>query len=211
MLGDALAASGLAWLGHGVVSGLQRAILGGPRDPSTAYAVDRFEGWADDLWQAHRGRYGFLAARDTPLLETLYPGDFAPLTRLRVQRAGRDLGWVCTQALGAQGTWLEPHFGDLRVGIISDAFADPDRAAVVLGAGVRRLAADGVDLVVTNQTHPAWCAAIRKLGFWPGPSTLAFSWSPSAGESIGDPHGVHMTRSDGDGPQGEGEVRPPAV
>jgi hypothetical protein len=202
--GNLLAASGLARIGYAVVAGLDRAIYGRPVARAEAEPIGRFGGWADALWEAHRAEYAFCAVRDARLLDALYPADFAPLTRLRVQRAGRDLGWVCAQAIDARGTWLGLHFGQLRVGILTDAFASPVDAAAVLDAGVRALCAEGVDLVVTNQLHTAWRRAARALGFWVGPSTLAFSWSPRADALLADQGAVHLTRSDGDGPQGAG-------
>lgn len=202
IMSDVLAASGLAWLGNGIATGVQRAIEGPRGGPVRATAVDHFEEWADEVWENSHRDYGFVAVRDAQLLEALYPADFAPLTRLRITRDGRDLGWACVQAVNAQGSWLEPHFGDLRVGILTDAFARPKDAPAVLAAGLRALLDERVDLVVTNQTHPVWCRAARGQGFWPGPSTLAFSWSPAADELIGPAEEVHMTRSDGDGPQG---------
>jgi hypothetical protein len=200
--GHLLAASGLARIGYAAVAGLDRAIHRRSIAAADATPVDRFEGWVDAVWEAHRAEYAFCAVRDARLLDTLYPSDFAPITRLRVRRADADLGWVCAQAIDARGTWLEPHFGELRVGILTDAFASPADAVAVLDAGLRALCAEGVDLIVTNQLHTGWREAARALGFWVGPSTLAFSWSPRADPLLADRGAVHLTRSDGDGPQG---------
>lgn len=198
---DLLASSGLARLGNGVATGLQLALGGRGGRRAQATPMARFESWADAVWEEHRAEYGFAAVRDARLLDALYPADFTALTRLRVHNGGRDLGWVCIQAIDSRGTWLEPHFGDLRIGILTDAFAGPSDAVAVLDAGFRALAAERVDLVVTNQLHAAWRSAARSLAFWPGPSTLAFAWSPRADPLFADIDAVHLTRSDGDGPQ----------
>src|SRR5256885_13190155 len=57
---------------------------------------------ADAVWEQHRAQYGFTAVRDARALDVLYPASFAALTRLRVQRGGRDLGWACLQAIRSE-------------------------------------------------------------------------------------------------------------
>lgn len=201
LISDALSGSGLAWAGNRLLGGARRLLDARARGDAHATPVDAFGDWADALWERSRGAYGLVAVRDARALNALYPASFDPITRLRVQRGGEDLGWVCTQSFCATGTPYQGYFGDARVGTVTDAFASPEDAVDVFDAGVRQLLSEGVDVVLTNQMHPAWCAAARAAGFWRGPSNLAFSWSPAAEKGV--PGGLDsclLTRSDCDGP-----------
>lgn len=201
LLGDLLAGSGAAWAGHTLLAAGRRIVDRRASGSCVAAPAGHFAPWADAVWQRGREHYGLIAVRDARALDALYPPGFEPLTRLRVQRGSRDVGWVCTQAFAATGTVYESYFGDLRVGVVTDGFAAPDDALDVFDTGVRQLLDEGVDVIVSNQAHPAWCAAARGAGFWKGPSNLAFSWSPAL-EKLAAPAagGCFLTRSDCDGP-----------
>lgn len=205
MVADGLAYSGLGWIAYKLVSGACAAIRARPPRGYRSVVVDRFGGWADDLWARCRDSYGFIAVRDSRALNSLYPDGFACLARLRVQHGARDVGWICARSINAAGTWFERHFGNLRLGILTDALAHPADAAAVMEAGRRYLREDGVDLIVTFQSHPAWCAAAVSTGLLPGPSNCAFYRSPAIERLIttaaaNDRH-CHLTYSDGDGPE----------
>jgi len=205
LVADGLAYSGAAWAANNVLTAARAAVGRGTRRPSTATAVDRFGDWADAIWDRSRRSYGLIAFRDSGSLNALYPDDFNRLTRLRVQVHGDDIGWACVRAIDAAGTWFERQFGDLRVGIITDALAPPADATTVIDAAVRHLAADGVDLIVTFQSHPAWGEAALNAGLLRGPSNCAFYRSPSVDAVIrnaaSDHRHCHLTYSDGDGPE----------
>jgi hypothetical protein len=91
-------------------------------------------------------------------------------------------------------------FGDLHIGRIGDCFAAPEHADVVVRAAVDALACEGVDVILSNLSHPAWCAALRRNAFLPAPSNFVFAPSPQLAERIRavDPDGrdVHLTRGD---------------
>jgi hypothetical protein len=201
LLGDLLAGSGAAWLGHALLAGARRLVDSRSARGYVAAPAEHFDAWADAVWLRCRGRYGLAALRDARSLEALYPPGFQPLARIRVRRGAQEIGWVCAQAFAAPGTPFESYFGDLRVGVLTDGFGDPADAVDLVDAGVRHLLEEGVDVVVTNQLHPAWCAAARAAGFWKGPSNLAFSWSPAVQQLIPTAsEACHLTRSDCDGP-----------
>jgi hypothetical protein len=63
----------------------------------------------------------------------------------------------------------------------------------------RRLEAAGCDLLVSNQSHPAWISALRRQGFFRGPSNFVLALSPplAAARAAGC---LHFNRADGDGP-----------
>ncbi|HET9831041.1 MAG TPA: hypothetical protein VFP91_05015, partial [Vicinamibacterales bacterium] len=111
--------------------------------------------------------------------------------------AGEIVGW--TVALNTQMR-EHNHFGNLRVATVLDAMALPGAAVAVASQVRRALAADGADLVVTNQTHEQWLDAFRRSGFLSGPSNYLFAMSKVLSQSVGDAVSrVHVTRGDGDG------------
>lgn len=205
MLADGLAYSGLAWAGNRILAAACAAFRRRPTRGYTWSVVGRFDAWADELWERCRDSYGFVAVRDSRALNALYPEGFSSLTRLRVQQRGRDVGWICARSIAAAGTWFERHFGTLRLGILTDNLAQPADASGVMEAGFRYLADAGADVIVTYQSHPAWCAAAFNVGFLRGPSNCAFYRSPAAESLIGTAAGhdrrYHLTCSDGDGPE----------
>lgn len=205
MLADGLAYSGLAWAGYKLLAGACAAFRRRPARGYTCAVVPRFEAWADEVWEQCRDSYGFIAVRDSRALNALYPEGFRSLTRLRVQRSGRDVGWICARSIPAAGTWFEQHFGNLKLGILTDNLAQPTDATAVMEAGFRYLVDDGVDVIVTYQSHPAWCTAAFNVGFLPGPSNCAFYRSPAAESLIttatAQDRWHHLTCSDGDGPE----------
>jgi hypothetical protein len=204
-LADILAYSGLGWLGYKSLTYVRAMV--GHREPSDyiSSVVDHFDTWADELWERCRDSYGFIAVRNSQALNSLYPGDFKNLARLRVLHDGGDIGWICVRSIDAAGTWYERHFGNLKLGILTDCLAQPTDAPGVIAVGVSYLLEQGVDLIVTNLGHPAWCAAARGIGFLSGPSNCAFYRSPAVEKlltkaTVKD-KGCHLTCSDGDGPE----------
>jgi hypothetical protein len=203
-LADGLALSGLAWLANTARAVGRSVVRPAPRGYE-ASVVATFDGWADELWVRCRDAHGLVAVRDRRALNALYPAGFNCLARLRVRRDGRDVGWICPRAIDAAGTPFERQFRDLRLGILTDGLANPADVAGVLDAGIRYLVDAGVDLVLTYQTHPAWCAAARRTGLFQAPSASAFYRSPAmevliAKASASHRH-YHLTWSDGDGPE----------
>ena len=159
--------------------------------------IERWDGWADRLWQRTRDAMVFSVLRDCGTLESLYPlAD--PKYLGYVARQGEDIvGWAV--ALNTQMR-DHNHFGNLRVATVLDVVALPNAAAAVASQVRRALAADGADLIVTNQTHECWLDAFRRAGFLNGPSNYLFAMSKVLSQSIGDRFGaIHVTRGDGDG------------
>jgi hypothetical protein len=149
-----------------------------------------FEIWANEIWETSHRAYGLIGLRNQEALRQIYP---ASSTRfLRIQTAA---GWavlVDTQMRGDQ------YFGDLRVGTIVDCLASPQDAATVIRTARIYLEQRGVDLIISNQGHPAWAEALRADGFFGGPSNFLFAASPAL-RAIGASD-WHINRGDGDGP-----------
>jgi hypothetical protein len=98
----------------------------------------------------------------------------------------------------------DERFGNLRVGSIVDCLALPEHAPEVVRAATQVLAARGVDLILSNQSHAAWGAALQRAGFLQGRTNFHFAASPELAKLIDPlptkmPH-IHVTRGDGEGP-----------
>jgi len=92
----------------------------------------------------------------------------------------------------------------MRLGSIADCFAALDEAAIVAAAADHYLSRRGVDLIVTNQSHEAWCRGLRQLGYLSGPSNFIFTASKPVAKML-EPFDEavrqsHINRGDGDGP-----------
>jgi hypothetical protein len=160
-----------------------------------------FSAWADDLWNHCGPRYALAAARQCRRLNQMYPAGSRRFHCLRVFDGGRILGWAVLLDTPMRG---DKYFGDLRVGTIADCLAAPEHAAAVVCAATRFLERRGVDLIVSNQSHHAWTAALEACRFVRGPSNYIFAASPELARRL-DPFetsavSIHINRGDGDGP-----------
>jgi hypothetical protein len=200
LLLDGLAFSGAGWLSVNALNALHYR----RPDPDPDVAVERlaeFGPWADDLWEACKAGYGMSAVRDMPTLQVLYPAEEEKFIRLRFRRGNATVGWAVlldTQLAGHK------QFGAMRLGSIVDCFASPSDAVPVIRHSAALLEQRGVDLIVSNQSHSAWCAAFHAAGFWRGPSNFIFAGSKKLTEllrsaGIADDE-LHWNRGDGDGP-----------
>jgi hypothetical protein len=96
------------------------------------------------------------------------------------------------------------YFGNMRVGSIVDCLALPDEAQKVMFVAAEVLKQRGVDLMVSNQSHPAWGEALQAAGFIQGSSNFIFTASQQLSKLLEDidpeDTGIHINRGDGDGP-----------
>lgn len=188
------------------VGRLSIAILQGARTKrgsreECAEAIHGFCSLADELWDQCRDRYLMIASRDSKTLNTLYPAGDEKFLSYKVLRGATLLGWAVLLNTQMQDN---KYFGNMRVGSIVDCLALPENASAVIRAATRILQERRVDLIVSNQLHVAWSAALRDAGFLPGPSNFLFAASKELGRLL-EPFDitatkVHMTRGDGDGP-----------
>jgi hypothetical protein len=192
---DLAAATRAAGLGVGIANRVLQRVPP-PRGDTTVERITRFGSWADDLWLRSRAHYSFASVRDAATLRQLYP-ERRRFRGVRVLRGGATLGWAVMDSKQASD---DRKFGDLHIGRIGDCFAAPEHADVVVRAAVDALACEGVDVILSNLSHPAWCAALRRNAFLPAPSNFVFAPSPQLAERIRavDPDGrdVHLTRGD---------------
>jgi len=185
---DAAAYTGAGWLGLRLMGHARRV-----RNVKSETAA-RFSEWADAVWEQSRTGYTLLAARNSGILDALYPpGD---PRFLRIRAAG---GWAVLLDTAMEG---HKQFGNIRVGTIVDCLAPPEDAATVVRAATRTLEKRGVDLIVSNQLHAGWCQALAAAGFRRGPSNFLFAASPALAALLDDAEDgeFHINRGDGDGP-----------
>ncbi len=199
---DLAAASGAGWIGARIAN---RVLTRRPdrREPVTVDVVDEFGPWADDLWRACRSHYSFASVRDRLALNSVFPPGRPGFVRIRVTLPDGVAGLAVLRDARDPG---HPSFGSVRLGTIADCLARPDQADAVIRAATSVLAQRGVDVVVSNQTHPAWDRALRRTGFLAGPSTFVLATGNRLTGLIAqiDPawRRIHVNRGDGDYPWG---------
>lgn len=199
-LADAAANTGLGAIGLGGWRAVQRAR--GRVASTTGVEIMRhapWGAWADDLWETHRDDYPFVGDRSANTLASLYPPDHPRFLRLRVRRAGCDLGWAVLVAARLDG---HNHFGDLTLGTVVDVFAGPRDAVDVARAAVA-VASELADLVVVNHSSRTWNRAFARAGLISGPTNYFLFLSPVLRrrfEGRNAPSESFVTRGDGDGP-----------
>ena len=174
--------------------------MGGPNNEQ-AELIHGFSAWADDLWNACKGQYAMIAVRDGETLNILYPASSNRFLCYKITRGSTVLGWVVLLDTQMREN---KHFGNLRVGSIVDCVALPGEASGVVRAATQVLEVRGVDLIVSNQSHAAWCAALQRAGFLRGPSNFRFAASRDLAKLL-DPvpttmARIHLNWGDGDGP-----------
>ncbi|MGA7080195.1 MAG: hypothetical protein WBQ43_05820 [Terriglobales bacterium] len=194
------AATGTGWLSIKSAQGMAK-LRGGSKDLVTDCAVEEvteFSEWADGLWNQAKDSVSFAAVRDANTLRLLYPAHVTSVRRLRVSRNRAAIGWAI---VGERRK--DPKFGKMRVGSIVDCWASPENTDAVVQAATQKLEKDEVDLIVSNQSHHAWCRTFESAGFLKGPSTFIFAASKKLTELLQSLEqnrpSFHITRADGDG------------
>ncbi len=199
---DLAAMSGAARVGVRLLNRV-RTRRPGQSWPVAIEVVEGFDGWVDELWRACANRYSFVGARDGRVLDHVFPRGKPDFVRLKVTAQGKPIGYAVVNDVQAPG---HEHFGAMRVGTILDCLADPGDADAVIWGAAEVLQQRGVDLVFSNQSHPAWCTALRRAGFLPGGSRFVFATSGPLSDVLDrvdpDAHAVHVNRGDGDLPWG---------
>lgn len=198
---DLLAATGAGALAIGLGQIAQSLRAGGAGSAPTVIEAARFGDWADEIWNAARGAYAFIAVRDSATMNALLPAKGWPEAAiLRVQRGGTDIGWAAVRATQLKG---DGRFGDLRVGSVVDSLAIPGQEPAVLKAATRHLRRAGVDVIVANYASEVWIRAFKAAGFLVSPNRRILVMSPALADAVGSADGgLHLTPLDGDGPLG---------
>ncbi|MGH9642071.1 MAG: hypothetical protein ACRD3Q_06555 [Terriglobales bacterium] len=199
------AATGTGWLAIKSAQAVASLRSRAPEGSSADFAVDEigeFSDWADELWSQAKETVSAATVRDASTLRLLYPQNFtspiASTRRLRISRNGSPIGWTI---IGIRRR--DAKYGEMRVGSVVDCWAMPENANAVIGAATHALEKDGVDLIVSNQSHDVWCKVFEKSGFLKGPTNFVFAASKKLMELLQpleeNRPSFHITRADGDG------------
>lgn len=202
---DLAAFSGTGWVATKAAHAFQRAKHGGVRRSAglRADVEAHFGSWADAVWQRCKDQYSALAVRDAQVMNRLLPvdGRWPEATRLRVRRDGLDIGWAAVRTTQLKD---DARFGSMLLGSVIDCLASPADARDVISAATTHLRDAGVDLIISNQAHPAWATGFAANGYGVLPNKRYFAMSPSLAstltpwETVRD--GLHITNLDGHGP-----------
>jgi hypothetical protein len=195
---DLLAGTGLGSVGIKALNAMRRPVKA---SEASVQVVAEFGPWTDEIWPAARDQYHFAAVRDGAAMNRLFPPDKTKYLRLRISAGANTVGWAL-----ALDTQLSQHkqFGEMRLGSIIDCLALPGHEPEVIASATGFLENCGVDLIVSNQPHAAWQAALSRAGFLRGPSNFIFAASPELATRLSpfaaNQARFHLTRTDGEGP-----------
>ncbi|MGB9196728.1 MAG: hypothetical protein WCB53_07345 [Terriglobales bacterium] len=200
---DIAAVTGTGWL---AIKSLQAMKAFRGASNVAVEEIAEFSDWADELWNQAKENVSAATVRDTRTLRLLHPANvitnatssIASTKRLRVRRDGSAIGWAI---VGIRRK--DAKYGTMRVGSIVDCWAMPENAKAVIRAAVQALEKDGVDLIVSNQSHQVWCNALEESGFLKGPTNFVFAASKKLTallQPLEENRDLfHITRADGDG------------
>lgn len=182
-------------IGHGGSSSLHQSSNVTVEEMSTLSTI------ADEVWSRVNSQYAFCVVRDSAHVAPSFPPDRTDIHRLVVRRQGSIIGWSVVMTKGLSR--LRAYLGDVVPGLIVDAFGDTRYATDIVRAATAYLAAQGVDIVITNTSHSRWLAAFKGLGFLTWRSQFPLIVSQPLARRIGNFPGImrrtHISRGDGDG------------
>jgi hypothetical protein len=151
----------------------------------------------DDIFLSLRGDYGLLCDRTAAAMRWKLPLRDSKLVRLVLSKSGKAAGWI---VLSRSRLSNHTQFGNMTLGCVVDGLAAAEDVDLLVAEGCRRLEAGGCDLLVSNQSHPAWISALRRQGFLQGPSNFVLALSPPLASARAAATCAHFNRADGDGP-----------
>lgn len=163
--------------------------------------IERFDEWADTLWQKALGDFKFGAVRGSEILNILYAATDIRFVKLKVTVAEAEVGWAVVLVTRMADNKF---FGSMIVATVVDNVASAGYENEVMLAATDIAVDQRADLIVTNQSYENWGRACDSAGFLRGPSNFIFAASPQLAAKLAPPegmlNGVHLTRGDGDGP-----------
>lgn len=189
------------WSGIGSLAVWSRNVIASLRAPSfpsdlTVSTADELGADADTTFAACKDQFGLISDRRAAAIQQKLPARDRRLIRLVLRRGAHPLGWVIISRSQLSG---HKQFGDMRLGAVVDGIGSTNILPVLVRVAVDLLIRDGVDLIVTNQTHSGWIHAFHQNGFFAGPSNFILARSPALMAAAGS-GAIHFTRGDGDGP-----------
>ncbi|MBB5037855.1 hypothetical protein [Prosthecobacter dejongeii] len=192
--------TGIASLGLACFHRLRRA----PRQvqqTTTWELVESFGPWADELWAKACHDYSLFASRGQEEQNRLYAPGAQKSIRVLVREAGRVIGWFIARASPMHN---HKYFGNMCVGSIIDAIAEPGQEGHIAWAARQFLIQQQADIIVANMQHESWRRALLKVGFLSGPSNFTLATSPKLSQRLNPyPEKIgraQFMRGDGEGP-----------
>jgi len=190
-------------VGFSIIQAAAKITAGGPSPIARVIVEPRFGPWADDVWEAVKGAYRFVAVRDSSTMNRLLPETGWPEAEiLRIERDGATIGWAAVRCAELRD---DPRFGDLRVGSVVDALAVPGSEGSILRAATSYLERQKAEVIVANFSSGVWVDGFRRCGFLVSQSRRTLIASPALAAQIGEDAesaDMHLTPLDGDGPLG---------
>jgi len=163
-------------------------------------AIEEFSEWADRIWLESAEQYSLSAVRTADYLRYIYPHAEPRYYGIRLSEGDAPAGWV--QMLDCQFR-DRSYFGAMRVAALVDGAGPAHAVSSLVHCGVQAARERGADMVVSNQMHRDWLAALKGAGFWQGPSNYLLALSKELRKLLEPldgaiPH-IHFNRGDGDG------------
>lgn len=196
---DIAANTGLGNLAFGILNAITglRAI---PRRSVRFDIVDQFPADIDAVWDPAPRAYSCIAIRDRETLQFLYPASDPRYRRIVVYEGSQIVGWALVTVSQLDG---HAYFGNMRLGAVINCLSLPAREDLVIAAATACLSESGAHLIVSNQFHPQWRRAMKRMGYLSYRSNFIFAAPKPLAAKIrmADPTfaGVHLNRGDGDG------------
>jgi len=198
MIADALAFSGLGGLALG---GIQRARTRTRFDGRyRRQPLHEFADWADRIWCACAPEYSLSAVRSADYLRFIYPDTESSYHGVQLTVGTAPAGWV--EMLDCRPR-DRSYFGKMRVAALVDGVGPPAAVPSLVHSAVEAARERHADIVISNQMHRDWTAALQSAGFWQGPSNYLLALSKGL-RALLEPLDeaiprIHFNRGDGDG------------
>lgn len=195
---DVMAFSGLGGMGVKVAQALRTR--GKFERKYEAEPTREFGVWADRIWEETAGQYAMSAVRTSDYLRYIYPAEDAHYYGVLLKAGGQPAGWVQMLDCVLRD---RSYFGEMRVAALVDGAGPVETLASLVDRGVAAAREHGADIVISNQMHHDWIAALKGAGFWPGPTNYLLALSKELRKLL-DPleesfPRIHFNRGDGDG------------
>jgi hypothetical protein len=162
--------------------------------------MPEFSQWADRIWHDSVAQYSLSAVRTADYLRFIYPPTESRYYGMQLTEGGAPAGWV--QMLDCQ-LRDRSYFGEMRVAALVDGVGRSEAVPSLVHCAVQAARERGADMLVSNQMHRDWTAALQAAGFWRGPSNYLLALSKELRKLI-EPLDeaiprIHFNRGDGDG------------
>ena len=195
---DILGFSGLGGLAIKSAQVLRSRSRSDPRYHSNS--IPEFCPWADRIWHENAGEYSISAVRTAEYLRFIYPRTEPAYYGVQLTVGDAPAGWA--QLLDCRFR-DRSYFGEMRVAALVDGVGPPASIPSLVDAAVHAARQHRADVVISNQMHRDWTAALKSVGFWQGPSNYLLALSKPLRKLL-DPLEeaipcIHFNRGDGDG------------